>query len=290
MYYLDQLEKAILYIEENLREDIKVEDVSSFSGYSYYHFHRVFEAVLGETAGNYIRNRRMTCAAHDLIYSGRRITDIAVDYQFESLEAFCRAFKKVYKVTPGTFRKNRIDVIIGNKRELSRSSMKHLESSLSIVPDIRYIDDVKLIGIRGKNSLSDNKLKELWARFSLIYEHIPNKLNEIRNFGICEVNPEFDLTKFDENTESSYFIGTEVSSVKSIPNGMEPKVLKGGKYAVFTHKGGLSTIGMTYDYIWGTWILCSGQEIDYRDDFELYDYRFIGKSNSGEMDIYIPVR
>ena len=48
---------------------------------------------------------------------------------------------------------------------------------------------------------------------------------------------------------------------------------------------------MTYDYIWGTWLLCSGFEIDNRDDFELYDRRFLGADNNlSEIDIYIPIR
>lgn len=64
-----------------------------------------------------------------------------------------------------------------------------------------------------------------------------------------------------------------------------------GEYAVFTHKGKIDALKMTYDYIWGTWLLCSGFEIDSRDDFELYDGRFLGADNDlSEIDIYIPVK
>ena len=115
MNYLEQLEKAILFIEANLCEDIRTEDVAGIAGYSYYHFHRVFEAVTGETIGNYIRSRRLARAAYDLMYSDVKIIDIAVRYQFESQEAFNRAFKKLYKISPGTYRNNRIDSIVGNR-------------------------------------------------------------------------------------------------------------------------------------------------------------------------------
>ena len=48
---------------------------------------------------------------------------------------------------------------------------------------------------------------------------------------------------------------------------------------------------MTYDYIWGTWVVCSGFELDLRDDFEYYDERFLGPDNdSSEFDICIPVK
>lgn len=72
---------------------------------------------------------------------------------------------------------------------------------------------------------------------------------------------------------------------------MDSKVLKGGKYAVFTHKGKLDTLHMTYEFIWGTWVLCSGYEIDLRDDFEFYDERFLGPDqDASEFDIYIPIK
>ena len=153
MNYLNQLEKAVVFIENNLNEDIKVEEVAGMAGYSYYHFHRIFEAVLGENVGNYIRSRRLTRAANDLLYTDKRILDIAVDYQFKSQEAFNRAFKKAYKVSPGTYRKNKIDAFIGSKSELTPIHLTHLYKGVTIQPLIRQLDEVKLIGIRGKTTL-----------------------------------------------------------------------------------------------------------------------------------------
>jgi AraC family transcriptional regulator len=72
---------------------------------------------------------------------------------------------------------------------------------------------------------------------------------------------------------------------------MDSKVLKGGKFAVFTHKGKLDTLHMTYEFIWGTWVLCFGYEIDLRDDFEFYDERFLGLIRMlPNLTIYIPIK
>lgn len=60
---------------------------------------------------------------------------------------------------------------------------------------------------------------------------------------------------------------------------MVAKTLAGGKYAVFTHSGSVEFLRMTYQYIWGTWIICSKYEVDLRDDFEYYDERFLGPNN-----------
>lgn len=59
MDYLQQLEKAVVFIEDTLSEEIRVENVATIAGYSYYHFQRVFNAVLGESIGDYIRTRRL---------------------------------------------------------------------------------------------------------------------------------------------------------------------------------------------------------------------------------------
>ncbi len=69
------------------------------------------------------------------------------------------------------------------------------------------------------------------------------------------------------------------------------KVLPGGRYAVFTHRGTLQKLPQTFDYIWGTWFLTSEEEIDFREDFELYDEHFLGyEQPDSEVDLYIPVK
>ncbi|MFM1655727.1 helix-turn-helix domain-containing protein [Brevibacillus sp. B_LB10_24] len=142
-------------------------------------FHRIFEAVLGETAGNYIRSRRLSRAANDLLYTDQRILDIAVHYQFDSQEAFNRAFKRVYKVSPGAYRKNRIDTIIGSKKELTAIHIKHLFESVTIQPCIRQLNEVKLIGIRGKSTLRKNRIPEMWRNFHSRIEEIKNRVKGV---------------------------------------------------------------------------------------------------------------
>lgn len=57
MDYLKYFEKAIIYIENNLKEDISVNDVAKESGYSYYHLTRLFKSMFGESVGSYIKKK-----------------------------------------------------------------------------------------------------------------------------------------------------------------------------------------------------------------------------------------
>lgn len=291
MDYIVQMEKAILFIEEHLNEDIKVEEIAAFTGYSYFHFHRIFEALVGESVGNYLRTRRMNLAANALIYTNKRILDIAMEYRFESQEAFTRAFKKCYHLTPAVYRKNRIDVIVGNKIQLTPSKLRHLLSGITIKPRIIDFEGALIVGIRGTTTIRENKIPWMWKEFNPRIGEIKNRVSSIRGYGICEVDPGYDMSKFGENTTYNEFVGVEVLDFSYIPVGMDVKHLEMGRYAVFTHRGKLMNLQMTYDYIWGTWIPYSGYELDMRDDFEYYDERYLGQDNeSSEMDIYIPIK
>ena len=76
-----------------------------------------------------------------------------------------------------------------------------------------------------------------------------------------------------------------------MPKGVDVKIIPGGRYAVFTHKGTVATLLKTYDYIWGSWVLFTKEKLDEREDFEIYDKRFLGADNvDSQIDIYIPVK
>src|SRR5699024_5853640 len=65
----------------------------------------MFRKVTGRSVSAYVRERRMTESAKTLIRTDIRIIDIAILYHFQSQEAFTRAFKKIYLMTPGQYRR-----------------------------------------------------------------------------------------------------------------------------------------------------------------------------------------
>lgn len=103
--YQSVIQKAIAWIETNLEETISPQDIERITGYSQFHFHRIFQDALQISVTDYIRRRRLTKAAVTLITTDERILDLAFLYHFESQEAFTRAFKKQYHLPPGRYRK-----------------------------------------------------------------------------------------------------------------------------------------------------------------------------------------
>lgn len=286
MQYLEAFERAIIYMENHLDDNISVHDVAKASGYSYYHFTRVFQSVLGENIGNYMQKRRLSSAAQKLLYSDRKIIDIAIESGFESSESFSRAFKNVYQVSPTAYRQNRLDVFLGNKKAIDRDFLRHISFNLTVQPQIKTIEEIHVAGIRGTAAL-DN-IFSLWQRFAEKLDRIPNTYPSARTFGICEYQENVSASNYD--MELTEVIGIEVTSYSKTTTDIVFKTIPAGKFAVFTHKGSLNNILKTYQYIWGTWVLLTDEIIDNRDDFELYDERFMGKENeNSEVDIYIPI-
>lgn len=73
-------------------------------GYSEYYTSRRFRALAGMTLRDYLRLRRLAFALRDVRDTDRRLLDIAAQYGFSSNEAFARAFKKAYGVSPSAYR------------------------------------------------------------------------------------------------------------------------------------------------------------------------------------------
>ncbi|WP_213585005.1 helix-turn-helix transcriptional regulator [Paenibacillus sp. J2TS4] len=115
---------SIRFIEENLTEELSLERVSREASFSMYHFHRLFQAYVGETPSEYIRKRRLACAAAELISTDRRILEVALEFQFESQEAFTRAFKRVYHMTPGKYRKYVLSLLNRGEKENRMEGIK----------------------------------------------------------------------------------------------------------------------------------------------------------------------
>lgn len=287
MEYLEAFERAIIYMETHLDENISVQDVAKASGYSYYHFTRVFQSVLGENIGNYIQKRRLSSATQKLLYSEKRIIDIAIESGFDSSESFSRAFKNIYQVSPSMYRKNRLDIFLGNKKMIDRDFLQHISSNITIQPEIKNIEEIYVAGIRGEAKLDD--IFSLWQEFGKKLTYITNINQSRRTFGICEYQENGSMANYE--MDFSEVIGIEVTSYKNMPDGIVTKTIPAGKFAVFTHKGSLDNMLKTYQYIWGTWALLTSEIMDIREDFELYDDRFVGKENeNSEVDIYIPIK
>ena len=100
MDWLDSMNTAMDYIESHLADEISYDRAAQLACCSTYHFQRMFSYITGVPLSEYIRRRRLTLAAFELQTGGAKVIDTALKYNYESLEAFSRAFKKLHGVMP----------------------------------------------------------------------------------------------------------------------------------------------------------------------------------------------
>ncbi len=135
----------------------------------------------------------------------------------------------------------------------------------------------------GKNE--NNEIPQLWGQWNARSNEIKHKTGMCA-YGACFTNPEGA-----GEGEFEYVACMEVSDSSDVPDGMVVRQIPEHKYAVFTHRGALDTIGDTYKYIYETWLPQAEVELHpEKFDMELYDDRFKFDSDESEFDILVAVK
>ncbi len=280
-----RINEAIDFIEDNLDRPLSLKTISDIAGFSLFYFHRIFACSTGYTLAEYIRKRRLAEASIEITETDKKIIDIAFDFQFESQESFTRAFKKEFNVTPAYYRKWRphIPQLVPARLNIKTS----YEGGELMEPVIREIGELKLVGI--KHFGVDKDIPEVWEKMGPYYGNIKYQAKP-------EVGIEYSYGDPAKN-DGKYWImaASLVEKIEDVPDGLESAVIPAQKYAVFTHKGVIGTIGKTFVYIYKEWLPNSKLELASDFNLQWYDERFtvkgeMGQSEDCEVDILIPIK
>lgn len=288
MDYSRVIEKALSYIELNLIKAISLEDIADEAYLSCYHFHRIFTSHTGYSVKEYIRKRRLSCAGREVVFNTDKLKDIALKYQFETLESFIRAFKKEFGITPGLLRKQKgvfSEFKAINNNNIRINLKKRKEESI-MEAKIIEMNEMKVMGLKCTTTMKENAIPQLWCDYMKIFDHIPNKIDG-PCFGICMY---MGTDECNEDSKFDYIAAHGVTTHDEVPEGMFAYTLPKAKYASFTHKGSLDTLDQTYSYIFGVWANEGKYTIDQKDTVELYDERFKFGEADSEMDILVPIK
>ncbi len=282
MNYRLSIQQALDFIESNLDQPIDLDTIASATFYSKYHFHRLFHLLTGETVGNYIRKRRLTEAMYELKNSNHRILDVAVKFQFDSQESFCRAFKQYFKITPSRCRDSHDHVQLFPKHRLPIERIADKERREMMNPEFTHRDSFSVIGILYYGKNEENEIHQMWKRHAHKVLSIANRKRPDQYYGFCFQNEDYiDFGAF------SYMIAVEIEALDSfnIPMDMVVKSVPAHEYAVFHHHGGPSKLGETYQYIEGEWLPKQPFKRNDAFDFEFYQ----GNAENESLSIYIPI-
>ena len=110
--FIDEIDKCIKNYND---EALTLQSLSRRLGYSEFYTTRKFKEISGMQFRDYLRQRKLAFALKEVRDSDKSLLDIAFDYGFSSHEAFTRAFKGTYGVTPSEYRKNPKPVALRTK-------------------------------------------------------------------------------------------------------------------------------------------------------------------------------
>ena len=104
---MESVRKALWFMEGRFGGEVSLDELSQAAGISRYHFAHVFARATGQSAMRYMRGRRLSEAARVLAIGGPDILSVALDFGYGSHEAFTRAFRDQFGLTPESVRAQR---------------------------------------------------------------------------------------------------------------------------------------------------------------------------------------
>lgn len=279
----DNILQSIELIEDKLKEDISVFSISKEIGYSLYHFSRLFQAITGHSPKDYIQRRRLSEAAKEITDSNRKLIDIAFDYQFNDYETFSRAFKRVLRLNPNDVRKNKSKRLILLSK-LTHEDIYHIEKIKDLKPQILELNTIYLVGMSTLIKGSTRIITDLWSKLDKEITEIKNKKTPEKLYELHYWSEKHDLNGF------FVMCGIETKHLDSISTVLSGKVIPPARYLKFIHKGKSCHVGLTYKYIFQTWLPKSNYKLGIPYEFEYYGDKYLGPNHDqSESEIYIPI-
>jgi AraC family transcriptional regulator len=273
------IDKALWYIESHFSAELSLEEVAQAAGVSRFHLTRAFGVSTGRSIMRYVRARRLGEAARKLAKGAPDILGIALEWGYGSHEAFTRAFRDEFGITPEELRA-RGDIASLDIMEPIRMNATHDNP----IDPPRFVDGPAFLvaGLSERYSYETCAgIPAQWQSVQPYLGRVPGQKGTVA-YGVCYNN--------DDSGHIDYMSGVEVEDLGRTPKELARLRIPAQRYAVFTHKGHITTIRGTWKAIFCDWIPTSGCETVDAPSFERYDERFDPHTGNGELEIWLPIR
>lgn len=280
MDWIDRLNEAVRYIEDNLTGEIEYEKLGQIACCSAYHFQRMFNYIAGVPLSEYIRRRKMSLAAVDIQGGEAKIIDVAAKYGYSSPTAFNRAFQSVHGVSPSAVR--------GEGVPIKSFSPITIKVTVKGVEEMNYrIETRKAFRIVGKSFPLSREIERNFAEVPQMWQGAveDGTIEKIVSLMNGEPRGVLGVSVCIDGEEWRYYIA--VSSAAEIDDALEEYVVPGCTWAVFPGSGTGKSIQELEGRIVTEWLPTSGYEFTNGPDIEVY---FEPNPENTAYEVWIPVR
>jgi AraC family transcriptional regulator len=276
---MNSVEKALWFIESHFASEITLQDLAKAGGVSRFHMTRAVDAATGRSIMRYVRGRRLTEAAKALSTGAPDILSVALDAGYGSHEAFTRAFRDEFGVTPETIRAQ------GHRKKIELVEPLKIDETLPIrfdPPRIENGERFLIAGLGGRYTCETSAgIPSQWQRYLPHLGQIPGQLGRTAYGVRCNS---------DEAGNFDYVCGVEVRDFSKLPADWSRVRIPEQRYAIFSQRDHISTIRSTWNTIWNNWLPESRYEVVDAPDFERYGNDFDSVSGTGGFEIWLPIK
>jgi AraC family transcriptional regulator len=272
---MSAITKTIWLIESHIVEPLTLDEMAAHAGVSRSHLSRIFPVATGYSISAYQRGRRLTEAARELAGGAPDILLVALDAGYSSHEAFTRAFRDQFGVTPEEVRRRRsLDQL-----QLVEPLPMNASNTVTLPePVIENRPAMRIAGLMGRHEMSDsNGVPQQWQRFQPFIGNVTGAVPDAA-YGV--------VADADESS-CEYMCGVEVTADAELPPEFRTLEVPAQRYARFRHSGHISTIRATIGAIY-QWLPQSGyRQAEGMSFIEYYGPDFEPRLGTGTAEIWI---
>lgn len=289
MEWMEDLKRAINYMEEHLLENIDADDVAASIHMSPFYFQKGFRIMTGYSAGEYIRQRRLYLAALEAVTGQQKIIDLAYKYGYQTPESFTKAFSRFHGITPMQMKGDttKIKVFLPLKITVTIQGGNDMDCI------VEKMDDIPVIGIEKIFRFDDayQEIPKFWNEFGIRFSSGNNPDDAQKVIKNCRIG-EFGISIDDEpgSRQFRYMIAGKYDG-GAVPAGMKLFTLPATSWAKFRCygplPGALHTVNLK---IFNEW-LPGNPDYDVSSGVQV-EWYFTGGTDSPDYEsaIWIPVK
>ncbi len=253
--YEQRVLRVLQYIHDNPTSDLSLDALAEVATMSRFHWHRVFQAMTGETCAQAVRRIRLFLAATWLTNSEQSVQDIAAKAGYPNLQSFTRAFNDRFGVPPAAFRK------AGLPGPLQTTQLRG--EFIMFTVDTDTMPQRELGAILHKGS---------YTNIGQCFEKLATLAGEKNLWPVVRgmIGVHYDDPNVVEESELRAHASLWLAPGTALPEELEAVVLPAGDCAILHYKGPYTAIKVAYDYLYGDWLPKSGQEPANAPPFEIY--------------------
>jgi AraC family transcriptional regulator len=271
--------KALWYIESHLNSELSLDAIADAAGVSRFHLSRAFAETTGSSIAGYARARRLSEAAKALVQGAPDILSLALDAGYGSHEAFTRAFRQQFGLTPEQLR---AQAHTENFTLQEPIRMEQQTTTSLASPRLVKSDAFLIVGLAQRcPRVGDPGIPSLWNRFLPHLGHIDGQIGNVA-YGV--------IYNSDDSGNYDYICGVAVREFPARPPEFTRLRIPAQSYAVFDHRDHVSAIAGTWKAIWEHGLADAGYQALDAPALERYDEKFDGRTRLGGLEIWVPVK